>query len=242
VSEVPGTTRDAIDTVIQLDDQSVLLIDTAGIRRRGRIERGLEKYSVLRALRAVDRSDIVLLVIDADEGITAQDTHLAGYAEENGKGLVIVVNKWDLVGKTPSTTKEYNANIREALKFFPDLPIIYVSAKTGQRVRDVLSIAAKVGTERKKRIGTGQLNEAIRAAVDAHPPPSSRGRRLKILYVTQAEVEPPTFVFFVNNAKLLHWSYRRYIENQLRELFGFAGTPIRIVLRARSEGERKPSH
>jgi GTP-binding protein len=239
VSEIPGTTRDAIDTIIEHGDQTILLIDTAGMRRRGRIIPGIEKYSVLRALRAIDRSDVVLLVVDAVEGITAQDSHLAGYVEESGKGLVVVVNKWDLVQKTSHTTAEYIAAIREALKFFPDVPIAFISAKTGLRVTKVLDEALKVATERRRRISTGQLNEAINKATSAHAPPTVRGRRLKIYYVTQAEVEPPTFVFFVNDPKLLHWSYQRYLENQLRALFGFPGTPLRLVFRSREESARE---
>lgn len=239
VSEMPGTTRDAIDTVIQHGDQSILLIDTAGIRRRGRIIPGVEKYSVLRALRAIDRSDVVLLLIDAVEGITAQDAHLAGYVVDNGKGLVVAVNKWDLVKKTSRTMTDYTAVIREDLKFFPDVPVVYISAKTGLGVPPALDVALTMAAERRRRISTGQLNEMIGEATRAHAPPTVKGRRLKIYYVTQAEVEPPTFVFFANDPKLVHWSYRRYLENRLRERFGFVGTPLRLVFRARQERTRE---
>lgn len=239
VSEMPGTTRDAIDTVIQHGDQSILLIDTAGIRRRGRIIPGVEKYSVLRALRAIDRSDVVLLLIDAVEGITAQDAHLAGYVVDNGKGLVVAVNKWDLVKKTSRTMTDYTAVIREDLKFFPDVPVVYISAKTGLGVPPALDVALTMAAERRRRISTGQLNEIIGEATRAHAPPTVKGRRLKIYYVTQAEVEPPTFVFFANDPKLVHWSYRRYLENRLRERFGFVGTPLRLVFRARQERTRE---
>jgi GTP-binding protein len=236
VSEIPGTTRDSLDTVLVWAGQPVTLIDTAGIRRRGRVDRGIEQYSVLRSMRAIDRSDVVLLVIDATEGFTAQDLHIAGYIAEQKKGVVVVINKWDLVEKTASTMDEYRQQAREALEFMPYAPLVFVSAKLGQRVNQVLDTALAVVAERHKRVPTSALNKMLKDAVAAHPPPSKPGKWLKFYYATQADVSPPTFVVFVNEPAQLHFSYRRYLENRLRDAFGFTGTAIRMSFRGRDEG------
>ena len=234
VSPQPGTTRDPIDTLVEHDGQPILLIDTAGIRRRGRVERGVEKFSVLRAVRSIERADVVALLIDAAEGITAQDTHVAGYAQEAAKGLIVVVNKWDLIEKDSYTADVYRARVQEALSFVDYAPIVFISALTGQRVQRVLELALEIEAERQKRVPTAALNNVVREAVAAHRV-TSRGRALKVYYTTQAETSPPTFVFFVNEPALVHFSYRRYLENKLREAFGFEGTAIRLVFRGRQE-------
>ena len=233
VDDVPGTTRDAVDTLFDFDGQSVLLIDTAGIRRRGRIGAGVERYSVIRALRAVERADVVLLVLDAAELATAQDTHIAGYIQQAAKGIVLIVNKWDLVADKNIT--EWNRYIRSQLKFVAYAPVLYTSAKFGQGVNKVIPEARKVYQERLKRLSTAMVNDVVQQAVAAHTVPRKGSKQLKILYATQAEVNPPTFVFFVNDAKLIHFSYRRYLENKLRQSFGFAGTPLRLVVKTRGE-------
>lgn len=235
VSQVPGTTRDAVDTLVQYRGKAILLVDTAGIRRRGRVERGIEKYSVLRAIQAVERSDVVALVIDASEGMTAQDTHVAGYVLDAAKGMVVVANKWDLVKKGPTTAAEYTRQIRRALRFMDYVPLLFTSAITGQRVAKILDLALAIAEERDKRVPTAALNAAMQEAYVNHPPPSARGKTLKLLYVTQAGVRPPTFVFFVNDPRLVHFSYQRYLENQIRARFGFEGTAIRLVFRPRGE-------
>ena len=236
VSDIPGTTRDSLDTVLTWEGQPVTLIDTAGIRRRGRIDRGIEQYSVLRSMRAIDRADVVLLVIDATEGFTAQDLHIAGYIAEQKKGVVVVINKWDLIEKDSSTMEEWRQQAREALDFLPYAPLVFVSAKFGQRVNQVLDTALAVVAERHKRVPTAALNKMLRDAVAAHPPPSKPGKWLKFFYATQADVSPPTFIIFVNDPAQIHFSYRRYLENQLRETFGFVGTAIRMSFRGREEG------
>ena len=236
VSDVPGTTRDSLDTELTWAGQPLTLIDTAGIRRRGRVDQGIERFSVLRSMRAIDRSDVVLLVIDATEGFTAQDLHIAGYIEEQKKGIVVVVNKWDLVEKTAQTMEEYRAQAREALDFMPYAPLVFISAKFGQRVQHVLETALAVVAERQKRIPTAALNKLLREAVASHPPASKPGKWLKFYYATQADVAPPTFVFFCNDPKQVHFSYRRYLENRLRDTFGFMGTPLRLSFRGREEG------
>ena len=237
VSEVPGTTRDAIDTRLAWGRSEVVLIDTAGIRRRGRVASGptAERYSTLRALHALSRADVAVLLIDAVEGLTAQDSHVAGYVIEEGKGLVIAVNKWDLVAdKTDRTFDQYTEWIRTEAPFLDFAPIISISAKTGQRVGRVLETAIDIWGERRKRISTGELNRVLTAATDRTPPPPVRGHRPKLFYATQAAVAPPTFVFFASDASSVHFSYRRYLENRLRDTFGFDGTPIRLVFRDRS--------
>jgi GTPase len=235
VSQIPGTTRDALDTAIDYDGKSILLVDTAGMRRRGQIERGIEKYSVLRAVQALERCDVAVLVIDADQGIAAQDTHVAGYVLEAGKGMVIAANKWDLVEKGPTVTTEYTRDIKRALQFADYAPVVFISALTGQRVTRVMDMALDIAREREKRIATPLINSAMQEAYAGHPPPSARGKSLKLLYVTQAGIRPPTFVFFVNDPRLAHFSYTRYLENQIRARFGFEGTPIRLVFKARGE-------
>lgn len=233
VSESPGTTRDAIDTQMSWDSQLVTLIDTAGIRRRGRVRRGVEQYSVLRALRAIQRAHVVLLLLDAPEGVTAQDAHIAGYAMEEARGIVLVVNKWDLMRE--ADVSEYAKGVRQAFRFIPYAPLLFVSALTGRRVGTVLETALRVYQERLRRVPTSGLNRLLREAVASHSPPSKGGKRLRFYYATQAEVDPPTFVFFVNDPQLVHFSYRRYLENRLREGFGFEGTPLRLYFRRRSE-------
>jgi GTP-binding protein len=235
VSDMPGTTRDSLDTVIEWEDQPITLIDTAGIRRRGRVDHGIERFSVMRSMRAIDRADIVLLVIDATEDFTAQDLHIAGYVEEQKKGMVVVVNKWDLIEKDSKTMDEYLARARVQLDFMPYASVIFISAKFGQRVGQVLDAALKVLSERKKRVSTAALNKMLRDAVAKHQPPSKPGKWLKFYYATQADTSPPTFIFFCNDPKMIHFGYRRYIENELREQFGFEGTPLRISFRGRHE-------
>lgn len=234
VSDVPGTTRDSLDTVIEWAGQPLTLIDTAGIRRRGRVEQGIERFSVLRSMRSIDRSDVVLLVIDATEGFTAQDLHIAGYVEEQKKGMVLVVNKWDLVEKDNHTMDEYRAKAKEALDFMPYVPLVFISAKFGQRVQQVLETALLVVGEREKRVSTGSLNKLLKDAVAKHPPASRPGKWLKFFYATQADASPPTFVFFCNDPEHIHFSYRRYLENELRAEYGFVGSPIRMSFRSRA--------
>jgi GTP-binding protein len=237
VSDVPGTTRDAIDTRLAWGRSEVVLIDTAGIRRRGKVasSAAAERYSTLRALHALSRADVAVLVIDAVEGLTNQDAHVAGYVVEEGKGLVVAVNKWDLVAdKTDRTFDQYVEWIRTEVPFLDFAPIVSISAKTGQRVGRVLEAAIDIWGERRKRISTGELNRVVTAAVDRTPPPPVRGHRPRLFYATQAGVAPPTFVFFASDASAVHFSYRRYLENRLRETFGFDGTPIRLVFRDRS--------
>ena len=237
VSEIPGTTRDAIDTRLAWGRSEVVLIDTAGIRRRGKVANGpaAERYSTLRALHALSRADIAVLVVDAVEGLTAQDAHVAGYIIEEGKGLVIAVNKWDLVEeKTDRTFDQYVEWIRTEVPFLDFAPIVSISAKTGQRVGRVLEAAIDIWGERRKRVSTGELNRVLMAATERTPPPPVRGHRPKLFYATQAAVAPPTFVFFASDASSVHFSYRRYLENRLREQFGFDGTPVRLVFRDRS--------
>jgi GTP-binding protein len=240
VSDVPGTTRDSLDTELEWAGQPLTLIDTAGIRRRGRIEHGIEQFSVLRSMRAIERADVVLLLIDANEGFTAQDLHIAGYIEEQKKGIVVVVNKWDLIEKDAKTMGDYRDKAKIELDFMPYAPLVFISAKFGLRVQTVLETALLCVEERQKRIPTTALNKLVRDAVSAHPPPSKPGKWLKFYYATQADIEPPTFVFFCNDPTQLHFTYRRYLENQLREAFGFTGTPIRLSFRGREgyEGER----
>lgn len=235
VSERPGTTRDAIDTVINFEGQRVVLVDTAGIRRRGKIEPGIERYSVVRAMRAIDRSDVAVLIVDGTEPLAAQDAHVAGFVQEHAKGLVVAVNKWDLVPKESHTMGRYERLIREELKFLPYVPILFISAKTGQRIDQVLDMALSIRKERQKRIPTGVLNDVLRRALAEHQTPSSRGKLLKLFYITQVGIDPPTFVVKVNDPTLVHWSYRRFLENRVRESFGFFGTPIRMYFRPRGK-------
>jgi GTP-binding protein len=236
VSHIPGTTRDPLDTRFIWEGRPLTLIDTAGIRRRGRVEHaGVEQYSVIRSMKAISRSDVALLVIDAIEGITAQDLHIAGYVNDEAKGIVVVVNKWDAVEKDAGTMEAYRERVMEALDFMPYAPLVFTSALHGQRVAKVPELALAVIAEREKRVPTPQLNRVVREAIAAHPPPDKRGRGLKFYYATQPRTAPPTFVFFVNDPKMLHFGYRRYLENRLRDAFGFMGTPIRISFRGRGE-------
>jgi GTP-binding protein len=233
VDKTPGTTHDAINTLLDFGGQSVILIDTAGIRRRGRWGRGVERYSVIRALRAIDGADVVLLVLDATELLTSQDEHIAGYIQQAARGVIIVVNKWDLAGNQDMV--ETNKYIRKKLKFMSYAPVVYTSAKFGQGVDRVLPQAFEVYEQRQKRMPTTEVNNVVRQAVAAHNLPRKGKKQLKILYATQAEVNPPTFVFFVNDPKLIHFSYQHYLENKLRQSFGFAGTPLRFVFKTRGE-------
>jgi GTP-binding protein len=239
VSEIAGTTRDPIDTVITYEGQKITLIDTAGIRRRGKVEPGIEKYSVLRSMRSIDRADVALLLVDATEGVTAQDAHVAGHILERNKGVVVIVNKWDVVDKDTHTMVEYTRKIRNELKFLSYVPILFISALTKQRVSKVLPTALAVAAERRYRMSTSEVNQIVQSAYDRTTPPSKAGRSLRIYYATQAGIEPPTFVLFVNDPELVHFSYERYMENQIREHHPFTGTPIRIFFRARDNKPRK---
>lgn len=235
VSDIAGTTRDSLDTQIFWEDKPITLIDTAGIRRRGRVEQGIERVSVMRSMRAIDRADVVILIIDAEEDFTSQDLHIAGYVEEQKKGLVVVVNKWDLVEKDASTMEEYRAKAARELDFMPYAPIVFISAKTGQRVNRVIETALGILEQREKRVSTSVLNKTLREAVEKHQPPSRPGKWVKFFYATQVDVSPPTFLIFCNDPKQIHFTYRRYLENEFRQAFGFEGTPLRISFRHRHE-------
>ncbi|UCD08401.1 MAG: ribosome biogenesis GTPase Der [Dehalococcoidales bacterium] len=233
VDDTPGTTRDAIDTLLDYKGQSVLLIDTAGIKRRGRQGTGVDKFSVIRSLRALDRADIALLVVDADEPFTAQDVHIGGYVRQMAKGIILIVNKWDLVEEKNKT--DWNNYIRSQLNFIPYAPIVYTSANSGQGVNKIMPQVQQVYQERLKRLSTATVNNVVQQAVAAHNLPRIGRKRLKILYATQADVNPPTFVFFINDKKLIHFSYQRYLENKLRQTFGFTGTPIKLIFKTRGD-------
>ncbi len=233
VSDLPGTTRDSIDTAFEYDGRHLILVDTAGVRRRGHVQRGLEKHAVLRARSAMERSDVALLVIDASEGFAAQDAHIAGYAIDALRGLVLAVNKWDLMGEGKAARTQFELGLRQRLRFAPWVPLCFVSAKERTGLRPMLKLALQVGEERKHRVSTAELNTLVQRATAAHSPPSVRGRRLKILYATQAASSPPTFVFFASAASGWHFSYRRYLENSLRKAFGFTGVPIKLIFKGR---------
>ena len=235
VSDIAGTTRDAIDTRYEREGRKYVLIDTAGMRKRGRINENVEKYSVARALSAVERADVCLIMIDATEGITEQDSKIAGYVHEQGKASIVVVNKWDLVEKETNTMKNFQNHIKEGLNFMMYAPSMFISALTGQRVDDLFDKIHSVIEQNTKRISTGVLNDVINEAIAMVQPPSDKGKRLKIYYATQASTKPPTFVLFVNNAELAHYSYVRYLENQLRAKFGFEGTPIKFIIREKNK-------
>lgn len=235
VSPIPGTTRDATDTKIDVNGLEVTLIDTAGIRRRGKIEPGVEQFSVLRSFKAIERADVALLMIDATTGITSQDAHIAGFILEQWKSCVVIVNKWDAIEKDSFTMEEYTKKIRSDLNFMDYVPLLFISAKTGQRVDTVMPMALRVQEERLARLTTSKINEVIHKAQDAHPHPSHAGRQLKMFYGTQVRSDPPTFMIYVNDPKLMHFTYLRYLENQIREEYGFLGTPIRIVTKGRRE-------
>ncbi|HOA31946.1 MAG TPA: ribosome biogenesis GTPase Der, partial [Clostridia bacterium] len=238
VSDVPGTTRDAIDTYYTIDDQKFCFIDTAGLRKRGKITDNIERYSTMRSLRAVDRSDVVLIVIDATEGVTEQDTKIAGYAHNQGKASIILVNKWDLIEKDSKTVDEYREAVYNKLGFMLYAPVEFISAKTGQRVNRLVDMIQRVASSSETRVPTGMLNDVLNDAMLMVQPPSDKGRRLKIYYMTQVKVKPPTFVIFCNDEKLFHYSYLRYIENQMRTNFGFEGTPLVFIVRERNEDDK----
>jgi GTPase len=233
VSPIAGTTRDAIDTRLEWEGTPITLIDTAGIRRRGKVERGVEHYSVLRALKAIQRANVALLVIDGVDGVTAQDAHVASFILDEWASAVVLVNKWDAVEKDAYTMIEYTKWVREALKFLDYVPVLYISALTGQRVHKVIPTALEVHEARFRRVSTGELNRLVQDALARHAPPSKRGKRLKIYYASQPGVNPPTFVFHVNDTELVHFGYERYLENKLREAYAFTGTPLKLVFKPR---------
>lgn len=235
VSDIAGTTRDAIDTPAVRDGQKFLFIDTAGMRRKGKIDEPIEKYSIIRTLRAVDRSDVVLMIIDAVEGVTEQDKRIAGYAHESGKGVVLVVNKWDLYKKENDSTIRFTEMLRNELIYMQYAPVVFVSAVTNQRISKLPETIKQVAEANNLRVSTSVLNQVITDAVAINPPPADKGKRLKILYSTQVKVKPPTFVIFVNEPEIMHFSYQRYLENKLREAFNFTGTPIDIIVRGKNE-------
>ena len=235
VSDVAGTTRDAIDTEIVHNGKEYIFIDTAGLRRKNKIKEELERYSIIRTVTAVERADVVLMVIDATEGVTEQDAKIAGIAHERGKGVIIVVNKWDAIEKNDRTMREYERSIRQVLSYMPYAEIMYVSALTGQRLVKLYDMIDMVIESQTLRIATGVLNEIMTEAVALQQPPSDKGKRLKLYYITQVAVKPPTFVIFVNDRELMHFSYTRYLENRIREAFGFGGTPLKFIVRERGE-------
>lgn len=237
VSDVAGTTRDAIDTPVVRDGQKFLFIDTAGMRRKARIDEPIEKYSIMRSLRAVDRSDVVLMVFDAVEGVTEQDKKIVGYAHEAGKGIVLVVNKWDLYEKDNTSTLRYTEMLRKELVFLQYAPVVFVSAVTKQRIHRLPEVISYAAEQNAMRISTSILNQVIEDAVAINPTPTEKGKRLKIMYATQVKIKPPTFVIFVNEPEIMHFSYQRYLENKLREAFGFEGTPIQMIIRGKNEDE-----
>lgn len=237
VSDIPGTTRDAVDTVITHDGKEYVFIDTAGLRRKAKIKEELERYSIIRAVSAVERCDIVILVIDAEEGVTEQDAKIAGIAHERGKGIIIAVNKWDAIEKDDKTIYKYTGKIREVLSFMPYARLLFISAKTGQRLDKLFELIDVVIENQSLRIQTGVLNEIITEACALNQPPSDKGKKLKIFYATQIKVKPPTFVIFVNEKKLMHFSYLRYLENKIREAFGFEGTSLKFFVRERKDKE-----
>ncbi len=238
VSDIPGTTRDAIDTPFSVEDDKYVFIDTAGMRKRGKVFENIERYSVVRSLTAIERADACLILIDAQEGVTEQDTKIAGYVHDQGKASIIVVNKWDLIEKDDKTMEKFKKDIRSNLPFMMYSPILFISALTGQRVHKTLELIKYVSNQSAMRISTGMINDIINEAVLMNQPAISGGRRLKLLYTTQVSVKPPTFAIFVNDPSLMHFSYERYLENQIRKSFGFEGTPIRFVLRQREREKR----
>lgn len=238
VSSIAGTTRDAIDTHIENNGQKYTFIDTAGLRKRSKINETIEKYSTIRSWTAIERADVCLIMIDAEDGITEQDTKIAGYAHEQGKAAIIVINKWDLVKKETGTLEEYRKTVYEALGFMTYAPVLFISAKTGQRVKNIYELIKFVADQSAFRISTGMLNDLVNEATAMVQPPSDKGKRLKIFYMTQVAVKPPTFVVFVNEIDLFHYSYERYLENQLRKNFGFEGTPIRFIHRQREKEDK----
>ena len=238
VSNIAGTTRDAIDSRFQFGEDKYVLIDTAGMRKRGKIDEVVERYSVIRSLAAVDRSDVCVIMIDATEGICEQDTKIAGYAHEQGKACIIAVNKWDAVEKDDKTMKEFTDRLREEFAYMSYASLMFISAKTGQRIDKLLEEIKKINEQHKRRITTGMLNDMLNEAMAKQQPPSDKGKRLKIYYGTQASVAPPTFILFVNSAELFHYSYLRFIENQMRQMFGFDGTPLKFIIREKNDKDK----
>lgn len=239
VSDIPGTTRDAIDTHFTKDGVKFTLIDTAGMRRKGRIDEDIERYSVMRALRAVERADVVLMVLNAIEGITEQDIKIAGYAHDSGKGVILTVNKWDLYEKDEKSTLRFTEDLRKQIAFLQYAPVVYTSALTKQRVNRVVELVKYVADQQSMRIQTSVLNELLQDMMAINPPPAHKGRPLKIFFMTQTGIQPPKFIVFVNDPELMHFSYLRFIENKLRETFGFEGAPIKIIARSRKENEEE---
>lgn len=237
VSDIAGTTRDAIDTEVVFNGKEYVFIDTAGIRRKSRVKEDLEHYMIVRTVGAVERADVVVLVIDASEGVTEQDAKIAGIAHDRGKGVIIIVNKWDLIEKNDKTIYEYTKKIRDVLAYMPYAEMLFISAKTGQRISKIYEVIDMVIANQNLRIQTGILNEIMTEAVAMQQPPSDKGKRLKLYYITQVSVKPPTFVIFVNDKELMHFSYTRYIENQIRESFGFKGTSLKFIIRERKDNE-----
>ena len=242
VSDIAGTTRDAIDTRIRRNGKEYIMIDTAGIRRKSRIKEDIEYYSIVRTVSAVERADIVVLVIDATEGITEQDAKIAGIAHERGKGVIVAVNKWDLIEKTDKTMNEHTKKLKEILAYMPYAEFLFISAVSGQRLNKLFDLIDVVIQYHTLRVSTGVLNDILAEAVAMQQPPTDKGRRLKIYYITQVSVKPPTFIVFVNSKKLMHYSYTRYIENKIREAFGFTGTPLRFIIRERSADDTTKIH
>ena len=238
VSDIAGTTRDAIDTAITWDGKEYVFIDTAGLRRKNKIKEELERYSIIRTVTAVDRADVVVVVIDATEGVTEQDAKIAGIAHDRGKGILVAVNKWDAVEKDDKTIYKYTQKIRETLSFMPYAEIMFVSAETGQRLPKLFEMIDMIIQNQSLRIATGVLNEILSEAVALQQPPSDKGRRLKLYYITQVSVKPPTFVIFVNDRELMHFSYTRYLENKIRDTFGFRGTSLKFIIRERKDKEK----
>lgn len=236
VSDIAGTTRDAIDTPVRFDGKEYIFIDTAGIRRKSKVKEDLERYSIIRAVSAVERADVVIIMIDATEGVTEQDAKIAGVAHDRGKGIIIAVNKWDAIEKNDKTVKEHTDKIRQILSFLPYAEIMFISAKSGQRVNKIFEMIDMVLANNSMRVATGVLNEIVAEAVAMQQPPTDKGKRLKIFYVTQAAVKPPTFIVFVNDKNLMHFSYTRYLENRIRDAFGFRGTSLKFIVRERKEG------
>lgn len=235
VSDVPGTTRDAIDTFYEVDGKRYMFIDTAGIRRKSRIEEDIEKYSIIRSWAAIDRADVCIIMIDANDGVTEQDTRIAGYAHEQGKASIIAVNKWDMIEKGTGTLEEYRKKVYKDLEFMNYAPVVFISAKTGQRVDRLFELIDFVNNQASFRVQTGVLNDVLNEAIAMVQPPSDKGKRLKIYYMTQTGVKPPNFVVFVNDAELMHYSYERYLKNTLRSNFGFEGTPIRFTIKEKGD-------
>ena len=236
VSNIAGTTRDAIDTDVKWNGRDYVFIDTAGLRRKSKVKEDIERYSIIRTVTAVERADVVVIVIDAVEGVTEQDAKIAGIAHENGKGVIIAVNKWDAIEKNDKTVYEYTNKVRQILSFMQYAEIMFISAKTGQRLSKLFDMIDVVIANHSLRIETGVVNEIMAEAVAMQQPPSDKGKRLKLYYITQVSVKPPTFVIFVNDKELMHFSYTRYIENRIREAFGFRGTPLRFIIRERNDG------